>query len=561
MRALRNFAGVAAVVCFAVGVNFLILREALFAASVSVPLIGAAAFGVAWFVLWVLTAARRDRASAGRGGPLNAVFASVFMLGICGMLYAFAARANWSWDLTQEGRTELAPQTVQVLESLTHPIEVICFFVRAGDDRAQIAQEKTRRFLERCMEHTDQLQVAFFDPEKEPQQVEKYGALGVQKSQVGSVMLKVDSRQREIPLSGVNARLEERDFTNALINVARETQPKLYFLMGHGGWDLQSEDPQQGSLGFASLLASQSYQMAQLAMGPDSPAIPADCAVLVINGFTDDLRDYELEAIDQYLVGGGRLLLLINPLVTANPSPVTIERLRPWLESRLGLHLPTNVLVSTQTSGVQILFLPDFSPFGEFTDPMNGIARFRGSYNADHPITAGLDKTLPLKLVRSIEPMSELPAGVTQSVLLRSTPDSWAETNIESITSKRAANFEAGDTRGPNPAGVAVTLQADVDTADQSRAREARAVVLGNAYLSTNDFMIYPGAQDLLLNSIAWLTASEELIAIRASTHAEEPLILTRDQQRTIAWVASLGPVQVIALAGAIILFWRRRYR
>ncbi len=561
MRAVRNFAGVAAIVLFAAGVNFLILRETLFTPAASAPLIGAAVCALVWFAAWVATAARRDRASAGRGGPLNAVFASAFMLGICGMVYAFAARAGWSWDLTQEGRTELAPQTVQVLESLTQPVEIVCFFVKAADDRVRVAQEKTRRFLERCQVHSGQLQVSFIDPQQSPEQVDKYRAVGTQRSLVGSVMIKAATRKREIPLSGVNARLEERDFTNALINVARETQPKLYFLMGHGGWDVQSDDPKHGGRAFAAALASQSYELVQFALGPDSAVVPADCAVLIINGFTDDLKEFELAAIDQYLSGGGRMLLLINPLITANPSLATIERLRPWLESRLGLQLPTNVLVSTKTSGVQILFLPDFSAFGEFTDPMNGIARFRGSYNADHPITAGLDKTLPITLVRTIEPVSGPPAGVTHTVLLRSTPDSWAETNLESITSQRAANYEAGDTRGPNPVGVAVTLQADVDTADQSRAREARAVVLGNAYVSTNEFMVYAGAQDLLLNSVAWLTASEELIAIRASTGAEEPLILTRDQQRRIAWVASLGPVQAIALAGAVVLFWRRRYR
>jgi len=561
VRALRNFSGVASVLLFAVGVNFLLLRETFFSPAVSVPLIGAAGLGTVWLILWVTTAARRDRATVGRGGPLNAVFASAFMLGICGMLYAFAARANWSWDLTQEGRTELAPQTVQVLESLTQPVEVIAFFVKAGDDQVRTAQDKTRRFLEQCMQHSDQLQVSYIDPQKEPQVVQKYGAMGVQRSLVGSVMLKAATRQREIPLSGVNARLEERDFTNALINVARETQPKAYFLMGHGGWDLNGEDPKLGGGQFAAVLASQSYELAQIALGPDSAVIPADCAVFIINGFTDDLKEYELAAIDQYLSGGGRLLLLINPLITANPSPATIERLRPWLESRLGLRLPTDVLVSKQTSGVQIFFQPDFSPFGEFNDPLSGVARFRGSYNAEHPITAGLDKSLPLTLVRSVEPLSETPAGITNTILLRSTPDSWAETNLESITSQRAANFEAGDTRGPNPVGVAVTLQAEVDTADQSRAREGRAVVLGNAYISTNEMMKYAGAQDLLLNSMAWLTASEELIAIRAVTSAEQPLILTRDQQRTIAWVASLGSLQAIAIAGTVILFWRRRYR
>jgi ABC-type uncharacterized transport system involved in gliding motility auxiliary subunit len=560
VRTLRNLTGVVALLLFVVGVNALLLQETLTAPVVAGPLIGAVVLGVVWFGLWIATTARRDRGTG--GGPLNAVVASVFVLGICGMAYAFVARAGGSWDLTQEGRTELAPQTVQVLESLTETVEVVCFFVKAGDDRARIAQDKTRRFLERCQEHTEQLQVLFVDPQAEPQQVKKYQAIGVQRSQVGSVVIASGARQREIPLSDVSARLEERDFTNALINVARETKPKVYFLMGHGGWDVESEDPQTGAQTFAALLASQSYDLLQMTLGPDSAAVPADCDVLVINGFTDDLREYEVEAIDAYLAGGGRLLLLINPLVAANnPGVTTVERLRPWLEQRLGVRLPTDVLVSKETGGVQIAFLPDFSIFEEFVDPMDGIARFRGSYNADHPITAPLDKSIALSLVRTVEPVEQPPAGVSHTILLRSTPGCWAETDLDAIMNQRQISMNPGEAQGPNAAAMSVTVQAEVNTSDGSRPREGRAVVIGNAYLTTNEYMMFGGAQDLVLNTMAWLTASEERIGIRASVGAEEPIILTLAQQRTIAWVASLGSVQAIALVGAAVLLWRRRYR
>ena len=60
VRALRNVAGVAVVVLLAAAVNFLILRETLFTPAVNVPLIGAAAFGIVWFILWATTAARRE---------------------------------------------------------------------------------------------------------------------------------------------------------------------------------------------------------------------------------------------------------------------------------------------------------------------------------------------------------------------------------------------------------------------------------------------------------------------------------------------------------------------
>ena len=53
MRLLRNVVGVAALLLFVGGVNFLILRETLFTAAVATPMISGAVLGVVWFVLWL----------------------------------------------------------------------------------------------------------------------------------------------------------------------------------------------------------------------------------------------------------------------------------------------------------------------------------------------------------------------------------------------------------------------------------------------------------------------------------------------------------------------------
>ena len=91
--------------------------------------------------------------------------------------------------------------------------------------------------------------------------------------------------------------------------------------------------------------------------------------------------------------------------------------------------------------------------------------------------------------------------------------------------------------------------------------REARVVVLGDADLSLNEYIDFVSNQDLLLNSIAWLTESEELIAIRPTANTDQPLILSASQQRMISWVASLGAVQAIALVGLFVYARRRKYR
>ena len=89
----------------------------------------------------------------------------------------------------------------------------------------------------------------------------------------------------------------------------------------------------------------------------------------------------------------------------------------------------------------------------------------------------------------------------------------------------------------------------------------ARVVVLGDADIASNEFINLVSNQDLLLNSMAWLTENEELIAIRPRGTLDEPILLSTSQQRLIAWVASLGTVQLIALAGIATYLLRRKYQ
>jgi len=558
MQTLRNIAAAVAALAFVAGLNLLIVQETLFTSLVLGSWgIAALAGGIA-LIAWLAALTRKQGRSA--IGLVNTIVAGAFVFGIGVVLFALTAREGWSWDLTQEGRRELAPQTKLVLQSLTEPVEVVCFFVRTGDERIRIAQEKTVRFLEECREYGPQIEIVRVDPQQSPEQVQEYGALGVQKSQVGSVLIKSGARQREIPLSDVNARLEERDFTNALINVTRNAIPKVYFLQGHGGWDLRSDAPKNGSIEFARLLARESYEIAQLTIQPDAPTVPSDCSVLVVNGFTDDLREYEKEALDRYMRDGGRMLLLINPLYRQEAAVPVVERLRPWLTERFGIELPFDVLVSAETGGYQLIYVPDFSIFPDFLDPAPPNA-FRGSYNAQHPVTRGMDKQIVMNFVRSVKSVSELPEGVTHTTLLRSSPGTWAETDLKAVLDRQPIGQDPFEAAGPLPVAVAVTAQAEVDVSDETRPRESRAILVGNAFISTNEFMMYAGVQDFLLNSLAWLTENEELIAIRPTGDVEQPLILTKGQQRVIAWVASLGTVQAIALVGIVVLLYRRRYQ
>ena len=557
MKRLRNAVGVASLILFIGGLNLLILRENLFELAVLAPLGGGLLLGVLWLLLSGTALLRRGEDSS--ASLINAVVSSILFLGICMTAYAFVEREDFSWDLTQEGRRDLAPQTISILQSLTNSVDITCFFVRSADDRVRVAQDKTKRFLERCLRYTDRLNVEFIDPQRNPERVEALQMLRV--SNIGTIVLKSGARQREIPLSDVNARLEERDFTNALLNVSRDSIPKVYFLSGHGERDITSSDPKTGSENFRLWLEKEAYDVGQWVIPVDNASLPEDCEVLVINGPKADLRPYEIEVLDQFIDDGGRLFILINVQIVQESEFVVQEQLRPWLEMRLGIRMGSDIIVSNATNSYRIMFVPDYKPLGDFASVTDEGGVFRGSFNGHHPITRTLDKQLMLPVIRSVTLIDELPEGVRGDVLMRSTPDTWAETDLRAVIDGSVISQDPGEISGPNPVMVAVATQSRRAMGAGEGLRDARVVVLGDADISTNEAVNHVSNQDLLLNSIAWLTENEELIAIRPTAGADQPLILSRDQQRMIAWIASLGAVQAIALSGVIVFLFRRRYR
>lgn len=558
MSVLRVLVGIAAIGAIAYSLNLFVLRESMFNQQVLVPLAIGVGLTVLWGILQLATLTATGRGATVHG--VNGVIASLAFLGICIVIFAFAKRYDHEWDLTKEGRRDLAPQTVQVLESLTREVRVYGFFIESGDALVDVAQEKTRRFLERCREITPMLQVEFINPQRHPEALQTMNVLRV--SEIGTIVLQSGTRQREIPLSDVTNRLDERQFTNALINVARDAVPKVYFLTGHGERDLNSDDPKIGGNKFRLWLQKEGYEVIPFAIPADRPAIPSDCSVLVINGYENDINAYEIEALDQFIANGGRLFVLIDPQIIVTPAGLGVEQMRPWLKSRLGISVNSDVVVSQATEGYRALFLPDFSLLGDIADTVEPNPEFRGSFNVTQPVTRTLDKQVVMSLARTVEISEEdKPADSVASVLLRTTPDTWAEEDLSAVIQRRPIGPSDDEASGPLPVAVSVSLPSDVRIGDGEQRRDARVVVVGDSGIADNEGINFVGNQDFLLNTIAWLAEKEELIAIRPAGTSQSPLLLTNREQRLIAWIAVLGIVQAIALAGLVAWVWRRRFR
>ena len=536
--------------------NLIFVFADVFALPVFLTLLGALVLGVYAGAATLLAAVGRERETVRALGGLNAVVSSLLFLAICVVIYLLFAGWDVTWDLTREGLRSLSPMTVQVLENMDKPVTVTCFFLDSDDEMVAIARDKTLRFLDLCKQHTDQLTVELLDPTVEKLKVEELGITHA--SPQGTVVVRNGDRKRVITLSGGSPRLEERDFTNALINVLREQNPKVYFLTGHRERDILNQDPQEGASMLGNLLSGESYAVERMAIKITDPEVPADCDLLVLNNPSSDLHPVELEAINRYMEGGGRMLILLDPWRNIAPGAAGSEQLRPWLEKNYGIVVGSDIVVTDAAENrFDIELRNDDAPFAEVEE---GAMSFRGCFSKEHPITARFDQTMLLVAARSVSVSQELPEKTGADILVRSLPVFWGETDIERLVKAGVASRDDADLKGPVPLAVAAVRQVDRNSSPRGRS-EARMVVVGDSDFTANSHLSVPGNLNFTLNAVAWLCESEDLLAMRPTALEMTPLMLSDVERRAVAWVAVMLGLQVVLAAALGMVLWRRKHQ
>lgn len=562
MKRKRTVLGIIALVALAAGLNLLVFLQNVFTPWVLVPLLLGIASGLAWLAASLLERARQS-SHEGKGlYGLDTILMSVLFLGICIVLYAFAAHWDRSWDLTQEGRRQLSEQTVQVLRNLNQDVEVLAFFLDIDEELVKIAREKTERFLDQCRQYTPHLKVEFLDPQIDRPRLE---ALKItHHSTQGTIVLRTGTRQRIVTVAGASPRLEERDFTNSLINVVRSSEPKVYFLTGHGERSVDDADSKVGASEFLKLLATESYGVDRASIMVTKPEVPTDCDVLVINGLglggpQSDLHPEEVRAIQEYLDRGGRLLVLIDPWRRVTSGQTESEQLLPWLQERYGIVVGNDMVLSPKVKSPSVAeFSAEIGLFNE-KNPQNP---FRGCFSIEHPITQQFNQKMLFQAARTVSLAEKMPSGVVGSVLIRTTPDFYAETDLSTLMTTGRAGKSPDERTGPLPVAVAVTAKTEFLTGDTGQTRDARIVVVGDSdFVANEQITVIPGSLNFILDAMAWLCETEELIAIRPTAKEDAPVMLSDFDRRALVYVSVLGTLQAVVAAGLIAYAFRRKYQ
>jgi len=427
---------------------------------------------------------------------------------ILASLLVLAGRHPVRFDLTPDRGLTLSPHTRQVLSRLRGPVVATAF--TSGQDqgtRKQIAD-----LLALYADVQPALTVRLLDLDRSPGEAERLGV-----SNYNVLVLESDGRRERI--DPVN----EDTVTEGLLAVGGRKTAIAYIVQGHGEPDVHDGDGRAGGAAAATALAGDGFDVRPLS---GAARIPEDAGLVVLAGPTHELAPAEVDALDAWVRGGGRLLVLADP---GTPKSVA------GLLERFGVILERDVVVD---EGARL--------FG--ADGLSArIAHWNPKLVPDAPASSAL-----LPLAQSIR-LEERP-GIDAQYLAVTDETTWADTGNRADGTPRT--FRTGmDLAGPLPVGVLARVPG-------AGGREGRLVVIGDAGFSSNLHLGVLGNRDLLLVAAEMAArAQDAMTAARRQPRTSGPfstLVLTAREARVVFWAACGLPAALFAV-GALVVAVRRR--
>ena len=523
-------AAVVGVVATAGGLVVILTIDELQNFAVSVLIIGLALL----FIALVLSPRAVAVFMAGRQGRYgtNVAIMTLAFFAIIILLNFLLFRAPTRIDVTATRVFTLSQQTIKVLDNIEKPVRANAFFV-PSDANTAFAREQAEDLLNEFSRRSRNFTYRFVDPELNKTIADQYD---VRRFPV-VVFEDLDTGTQQ----GIFDLTEQHFVTGILVSTGAQ-QKRVYFLTGHQEASL-TRDLATGSVadeGFDFALQGMqrdNYNVLPLNLKQDG-AIPSDAAVVVVPGPKTDLDRDEMEAFTEYLLDGGKLVMLLDP---DTPNSYR-EMLVGW-----------GMLV-----GDGSLADPISNVAGEVTSPLlqKANAQFVTSGITGVPIADQLNVVFfpdSTAILPSIQ-LEDMPQDMFYSALARTTPASWLESHPEEVEFDAAADLLGSfdiaaviETRR-NLSGQPLNAQGEV----------AKIVVIGDSDFARNKFFFSSDNADLLLNSVNWLADDFDLISIRPKTRPFRELVLNRRERDFITWSSWFVP-PVIMLTISVVVWWRRR--
>ena len=145
------------------------------------------------------------------------------------------------------------------------------------------------------------------------------------------------------------------------------------------------------------------------------------------------------------------------------------------------------------------------------------------------------------------------PSDVSPTTLISTSPQAWAETDLEALQTQNA-QIEPNpdiDILGPVPLGAAA----------ENFSTDSRVVVFGDADFPTDEFYVLYANGDLIINSVDWSAGQEDLISLTPKDTTQRFMMPPLSVTMNLIFLGTVIVLPGLALLGGIVTFIQRRRR
>jgi hypothetical protein len=441
-------------------------------------------------------------------------FSVIILVLVIGVSAWYSQKHHRVFDWTRDNRNSLSETSLTVLQEVDKTLLVTVLARNAATERQAILKQ-----IEKYTAVNPEIDVKFLDTDKDILLAKE-----LRLNNPNQVRLDYNSRFEIIDI------ISEREITNALQRLTRQTLPWVTFLTGHGERDPFNED-NQGYSTLKNTLETSGIQVQDLNL-LKTTFIPDNVSVLVIAAPQGTLLPGEEELILAYVEAGGSLLWLSDPLPTENAATNPL----PLLAEKLGLSWVTGTVIDANQELRSMLGIkhPAVVPVVEYQQ---------------HAITAKLENQTLFPFAAGIA--IKTPEKWIAQPLFYSLPRAWSEVSALS-EGNVVFDSESGDTEGPLL--MAASLSRNITKSSQQR-----VVVMGDSDFAANAYIGHGENLTLMVSVLQWLAHDDKRVSLLPY---QPPDISVEFSNRAIASLAATYLLIVplgILLVGIFIGIRRRK--
>lgn len=507
----------------------------------SVIVVVAIAVGLLGLVLWAAIAPKEFvNTLTGRQARYgtSATFATILLLGIVTLSYIFVQRLNISFDITIGQTFTLSQTSLDVIDRIppSRTVQITGFYTAGALAQRDLDDQFFRQYE---FQSDGRVRVVYIDPIEQPAVADR---LDLQAD--AQVFVSFLDENGQIDFDSLifvpRGNRQERDITGAINRLINQRGIVTYVDSSNGAASIFDETDEGLSL-IADLtrltgIDVRSLNLSELTL--EGGTIPDDAAAFVLARPVFQLSDNERALVEDYLQSGGSLMILADITYNDDAFLNANDPFRSYLADNYGLRVFDAVTVDT-LANVQTPL--DIIGYATFTEP---------------PIGENLpDADLFFPIARSLRISEDKPATVANGRIVATSPESYAETNLQSVSETNTYRFDP-ETDIPGPIDIA-------GWAWDESGNDSRVVLIGDADFATNG-TLGSGAEgngSLFVESLAWLTGFDDQVTFGFQANPSAiPTIFVSGRQLDLIGLFTIVVMPLTVLIIGFVVWYRRSF-